>query len=61
MDRIEIEQFAERYATAWCSDDPTRVAAHFSPEGSLTILESQGQFDAAEYERQLAHGLDEST
>ena len=37
MDRTEISGFAERYAAAWCSEDPTRVAAHFAPEGSLTI------------------------
>ena len=137
MERTDIEQFAERYAVAWCSGDPTQVAAHFSPEGSLTIndgtpaigttaiteaaqsfmtaipdiqvfldelvftgervefhwtftgtntgpggtgnrvrvsgfedwklgtdgliLESQGQFDQAEYERQLAHGVDATT
>ena len=137
MDRTEITRFAEHYATAWCSEDPAQVAAHFAPEGSLTInggtpssgraaieeaaqsfmtaipdiqvmfdhlvlkdegvefhwtftgtntgpggtgnrvrvsgledwkldadgliLESQGQFDAAEYARQLEHGVDEST
>lgn len=37
MDRTEITRLAERYAGAWCSKDPTAVAAHFSPEGSLTI------------------------
>ena len=137
MDRTEINRFAERYAAAWCSEDPTQVAAHFAAGGSLAInggtpstgraaiteaaqgfmtaipdiqvlfdrlvvkdesvefhwtftgtntgpggtdnrvrvsgledwkldaggliLESQGQFDEAEYERQLAHGVDEST
>jgi len=137
MDRREISQFSERYAAAWCSEDPTQVAAHFAPLGSLTInggspsigraaiteaaqsfmtaipdiqvlfdhlvlkdegvefhwtftgtntgpggtgnrvrvsgfedwklgadgliLESQGHFDAAVYERQLAHGVDETT
>jgi len=29
--------FAEAYTAAWCSMDPTRVAAHYAPEGSLTI------------------------
>jgi uncharacterized protein (TIGR02246 family) len=137
MSRTDVEKFAQRYAAAWCSGDPTQVAAHFSPVGSLTIndgapaigraaiteaaqsfmtaipdiqvfldhlvfkgegvefhwtftgtntgpggtgnrvrvsgledwqfdadgliLESQGQFDAAEYGRQLAHGVDETT
>ena len=78
MERTDIEHFAERYAAAWCSGDPARVAAHFSPDGSLTIndgtpaigtaaiTEAAQSFmtaipDAAEYERQLAHGVDEST
>ncbi len=136
-DPTNVRHFAEAYAAAWCSEDPTQVAAHFAPEGSLTInggspsigsaaiteaaqsfmtaipdiqvlfddlvfgveriefhwtftgtntgpggtgnrvrvsgfedwkldadgliLESLGQFDAAEYERQLAHGVDECT
>ena len=29
--------FAERYTVAWCSQDPARVAAFFSPSGSLRI------------------------
>ena len=33
----ELRLFAERYAAAWCSHDPSRVAAHYAPEGSLTI------------------------
>jgi uncharacterized protein (TIGR02246 family) len=33
----QIREFAERYTAAWCSQDPTRVASFFSPEGSLTI------------------------
>jgi uncharacterized protein (TIGR02246 family) len=32
-----IEEFARRYTAAWCSGDPERVAAHFSPAASLTI------------------------
>lgn len=35
LDRIRT--FAESYTAAWCSVDPTRVAAHFAPDGSLTI------------------------
>lgn len=33
----EIVEFARRYTAAWCSQDPEQVAAHFAPEGSLTI------------------------
>src|SRR5215472_6655396 len=29
--------FAARYTAAWCSQDPTRVAALFSPAASLTV------------------------
>ena len=36
-DPAELRLFAERYAAAWCSQDPARVAAHYAPEGSLTI------------------------
>ena len=32
-----LRPFAERYTEAWCSQDPARVAAFFSPGGSLTI------------------------
>ncbi len=32
-----LHDFALRYTAAWCSQDPAAVAAHFSPEGSLTI------------------------
>ena len=133
-DPHELRLFAQAYAAAWCSHDPASVAAHYAPEGSLTInggtpcvgraaiaeaaqsfmtalpdiqvlfddlvfrderiefhwtftgtntcpggtgnrvrvsgredwkldsdgliLESKGQYDEAEYERQLAHGVD---
>lgn len=29
--------FATRYAAAWCGQDPAKVAAFFSEDGSLTI------------------------
>jgi broad-specificity NMP kinase len=32
-----LRDFARRYTAAWCSQDPTRVAEHYAPEGSLTI------------------------
>jgi predicted ester cyclase len=32
-----LRAFADRYTAAWCSMDPTRVAQHFAPGGSLTI------------------------
>jgi len=30
-------EFARSYTAAWCSQDPSSVAAHFSRDGSLTI------------------------
>jgi uncharacterized protein (TIGR02246 family) len=33
----KLRDFAMRYTVAWCSQNPENVAAHFSPEGSLTI------------------------
>ena len=32
-----LREFARRYTEAWCSQEPERVAAHYAPEGSLTI------------------------
>ena len=34
---LQLQDFAERYTAAWCSDDAARVAAFFSPDGSLQI------------------------
>ena len=36
-DHEQFRVFAERYAAAWCSMDPAGVAAHYAPQGSLTI------------------------
>lgn len=33
----DMQQFAERYTAAWCSQKPERVAAHYAEDGSLTI------------------------
>lgn len=32
-----LEAFAIAYTAAWCSQQPGQVAAHYSPEGTLTI------------------------
>jgi uncharacterized protein (TIGR02246 family) len=34
---MDVEDFARRYTAAWCSGDPTSVAAFYAPDGSLTI------------------------
>jgi uncharacterized protein (TIGR02246 family) len=36
-DLTEIIAFAKRYAAAWCSQDPEKVAAFFAERGSITI------------------------
>jgi steroid delta-isomerase-like uncharacterized protein len=33
----ELRNFAERYTSAWCSQDPASVAAFFSEDGSLRV------------------------
>jgi uncharacterized protein (TIGR02246 family) len=33
----EKTEFAQRYAEAWCSQNPERVAAFFAENGSLTV------------------------
>lgn len=37
VDLTKSQDFAERYAMAWSSKDPTRLAAFYSAEGSLTV------------------------
>jgi uncharacterized protein (TIGR02246 family) len=32
-----LRDFARSYTEAWCSGDPSRVAEHYAPDGSLTI------------------------
>jgi SnoaL-like domain len=36
---MHLRNLAERYTAAWCSNDPARVAAFYSPGGSLTVNE----------------------
>ncbi|HSB74962.1 MAG TPA: nuclear transport factor 2 family protein [Terriglobales bacterium] len=37
MQAEELRDFAARYTAAWCSQDPKRVAACYSPSGSLSV------------------------
>ncbi len=37
MAPADMTTFAQNYAKAWCSDDADRVAAFFSPNGSLKV------------------------
>jgi uncharacterized protein (TIGR02246 family) len=36
-DLAEITAFAKRYAEAWCSQDPEKVAAFYAENGSITV------------------------
>ena len=36
-DPDHLLDLARRYTAAWCSQDPSSVAEHYAPEGSLTI------------------------
>ncbi|MBK6831112.1 MAG: ester cyclase [Flavobacteriales bacterium] len=37
MDTEKMNAFANRYTTAWCSQNAASVAAHFATDGSLKI------------------------
>jgi len=37
---VQLRDFAERYTAAWCSQDAARVAACYSPNGSLQVNDS---------------------
>ena len=37
MNSKNLNEFAKRYARAWCSQDPDNVAAFFAENGSITI------------------------
>ena len=37
MTTDELTRFAERYAKAWCSQDPKKVTAFFAENGSISI------------------------
>ena len=37
----ELDDFASRYAKAWCSRDPEKVAAFFAENGSISVNNGQ--------------------
>ena len=37
LDQDHLHDFALAYAEAWCSHDPTRVASHYIPGGTIAI------------------------
>jgi steroid delta-isomerase-like uncharacterized protein len=40
MTNDQLSDFAKRYAQAWCSQDPEKVAAFFAERGSISINNS---------------------
>jgi hypothetical protein len=36
-DDSELTKFAKRYAEAWCSQDPEKVAAFYARSGSISV------------------------
>jgi SnoaL-like domain len=36
-DPAELKKFAQRYAVAWCSQDPEKVAAFYAKNGSISV------------------------
>lgn len=41
LDTTKLKEFASSYAAAWSSHDPARVAANFSPTGSMKINDGE--------------------
>jgi uncharacterized protein (TIGR02246 family) len=37
MNQSRMKEFASRYAEAWCSQEPARVASFFAEDGSLKV------------------------
>jgi predicted ester cyclase len=37
MTNEELDKFAQRYAEAWCSQDPEKVAAFYANSGSISV------------------------
>jgi uncharacterized protein (TIGR02246 family) len=38
---MSTEEFGQRYAQAWCSQDPDQVAAFYAEDGSLTVNDGE--------------------
>jgi predicted ester cyclase len=36
-DDVELTKFAKRYAEAWCSQDPEKVAAFYARNGTISV------------------------
>jgi uncharacterized protein (TIGR02246 family) len=60
MTSDELRKFATRYAEAWCSQNPERVAAFFAENGSLSVNDEPpaiGRAAIAEIARGFMHDL----
>ncbi len=56
MSPPDLHDFARRYTAAWCSQDPSRVAACYSPDGSLRVNDDPPAVGRAEI-TQVAQGF----
>jgi len=52
----ELNRFARRYAHAWCSHDPEKVAEFFAENGSLTVNDDAPAVGRAAI-AEIAHGF----
>ena len=64
MTANKLKHFAERYAEAWCSHNPERVAAFFAETGSLKVNDDApaiGRAAIAEIARGFMRGFPDMT
>ncbi len=54
QDMAKLREFAERYAAAWCRQDPTKVASFYSPTGSLRVNADAPAVDVLRSPKSLA-------
>ena len=54
-DLAELTMFAQRYAKAWCSQNPESVAAFFAENGSLSVNDDRPLSDARRLPRKRKH------
>ena len=55
-DQARVREFARSYTEAWCSHDPTRVAAQYVPGGTIAI-NGGGPTEITEVARSFINGF----
>ena len=56
MTSDKLTEFARRYAEAWCSQDPAKVAAFYAKDGSISVNGAPA-VSIAEVARGFMHGF----